>query len=152
MYLRNSQYFARTMIVVVFAGIILLLHSITLQNSIHSLVLDTRLAFASDQYQKATLALSDTTSRYGSKQKVVKSDIANMSYALALTNTQMSQLKLKGEDGKYTAKQCHALYQQYLAYLQKEDRFTPQSFSNLKFQIKAYKEQAEIKLNMYRNL
>lgn len=136
--------------VAVFLIIFLSIFSI-IPNQVHSIMMYGKLTFASNQYEKATLALADTIGRFGNKSIKVN-NVQALSQSLALTNTELSDLKLKGEKGKYTAQECHAVYQQYLNYLQKEYIATPQSFSTLKSQIFVYQEQAEQKLHMYHNL
>lgn len=119
---------------------------------IHSLVLYTRISFAANQYDKAQIALTDTTSRYTANTAVNESSVQDIAYSLNVTNDQMSKLKLKGETGKYSAKQCQELYQHYLLYLNQEYGNVPQNLSNLRTQIANEREEAEMRLHMYDKL
>lgn len=136
----------------VFALLLIIFLSVSsafLPNQVHSIVLYGRLAFASNQYQRASIALADATSRFGANG----GSVTELSQSLALANTQLDNLKLKGEKGKYTAQQCHQIYQEYLSYLEREEKNVStrnnSSLANVKFQINTYEELAEKKLHMY---
>jgi len=128
----------------------------SLPNHIHKIILYTKVALAPNQYEKARLALDDVTHTYKKTTSLVQNNLNSLSQELAFTNLEMSSLKLKGERGKYTALQCHTLYQQYLMYLKEENttisRLNQKQSSSVKSQIIAYKEQAEQKLHMYPRL
>lgn len=120
-------------------------------NQIHNAFLYGRLAFASNQYQKAQIALTDTKSRFADN-KSAQENINELAYSLTVTNTQLTELKLKGEKGKYTAQECHQIYQEYLIYLESKEKVISSHNSTLKSQINSYEEQAERKLHMYNSL
>jgi len=125
-----------------------------LPDQIHTIVRNTKVALASNRYEKASIALADIIDTYGKQRTAKKSNLNNFSQELAFTNTEMANLKLKGEQGKYTAKQCHDLYKQYLSYLKKEEKNqkTNTMSSQVQSQITRYEEQAEQKLHMYPHL
>lgn len=128
-----------------------------LQNSVHLAVLNIRIMTATNQYDKAKIALAD--SQYTYRADLATHPVTEISQSIKLTNTELSALKLKGETGKYSAWQCHELYLEYLAYLQELDHQisniqskNPPTVSQLKSQISTYEEQAERKLNLYEKL
>lgn len=143
---------------VTFAFLLLLFSFVTsafLPDQIHKIILYTKVALAPNRYEKARLALADITYTYKTNTILEKNNLTTLSQELAFTNAEMSNLKLKGEKGKYTKIQCHELYQQYLTYLKEENIAIPtaqQPFSSIKSQIITYREQAEQKLNMYPRL
>lgn len=128
--------------------------SVFFSNQVHNIILDSKLAVASNQYQRASIALADTTSRFGENMPV-EQHTQELSQSLALTNAELNSLKLKGEKGQYTAQECHQIYQTYLNYLEKKEKSV---FANnpplllVKSQMDMYEEQAEQKLNMYKSL
>lgn len=125
-------------------------------NKLHDIILYTRLTLAPNQYEKASIALADTTDRFGSGTAVETDNTKDASRSIALANSELSNLKLKGENGKYTAKQCHQIYQEYLRYLEKENQNIStekkQSLTMFKLQLSTYEELAEKKLHMYNKL
>src|SRR6185312_9372220 len=121
----------------------------------HTAILATKLAFAPNQYERARIALTDTTSRFANTQ-TVEEHIPSASQSFALTNNELAKLELKGEKGKYTTQECHQIYQKYLMYLEQENKNISQKnnppLANLKSQISAYEELAEKKLHKYNSL
>jgi len=125
--------------------------SFIIPNQFHTVILYSKLAFAPNQYQKSRIALQDVTSRFGNN-KQTEQNTQELLQSLALANTELSNLKLKGVKGEYTQQECHKLYQEYLNYLIKEEKNIPakdSTFSSVKSQINSYQEQAEKKLHMY---
>jgi len=126
-----------------------------LQNKIHTISTYSRIAFTQNQYKKANIALADSQYIYADSKAINYDTSKDILQSLSLTNKELSLLKLKGEKGKYTAQQCHALYQNYLLYLEKmisNISGNQKSTLVLKSQILSYEEQAEKKLHMYRDL
>ena len=139
-----AQYLSFAFVLIFILGVAYLMQP----GSLHTIVLDTKLTFAANQYERANTVFSDTKS-------ISKGDSGKFAYAIARTNTEMSELKLKGEKGKYTEQQCLMLYRQYLSFLDNEATIistTGQQSSQVKSQINAYREQAEKKLHMYHTL
>lgn len=141
-----------------YAGMIAFLFIISLSafvlvfpNQTHTAFLYGRLVFAPNQYEKAHIALEDTKSRFANNN-TAQSNANELVYSLTFTNTQLDELKLKGENGKYTAQECHQIYQEYLTYLESTEKSISSNNSTLKSQINAYEEQAEKKLHMYNSL
>lgn len=126
-------------------------------NNLHKIELYAEVETAPNQYLKARIALADTQSSY-SIDTITDGNATNLSQSIAFSNTQLSQLKLKGEKGKYTMQECRALYSQYIQYLQTlQNKLAfqnenKQSVSKLKTQIISYTEQAEIKVHRYKQL
>lgn len=120
-------------------------------NQLHNSILYGRLAVAPNQYEKAHIALEDTKNRFAN-DKIVHADTNELAYSLALTNSELNGLKLKGENGQYTASECHQIYQEYFTYLQSKEKVIPSTNTMLKSKINSYEEQAEKKLHMYKSL
>lgn len=134
--------------------ILLSVSSVLFSTKFQNIVLYSKLAFASNQYQKAQIAFVDTTGRF-KEGKPIDHKALELSQSLALTNAQLNSLELKGEKGRYSAQQCHEIYQKYLNYLENEEKDLStknSSFAKVKFQINSYEEQAEKKLHMYNSL
>ncbi len=133
------------------------LNSGSLLNKFHNLELYAKVEAAPNQYLKARIAFADTQSSYSMKTITI-SNATDFSQSIAFSNTQLSQLKLKGEKGKYTMQECRTLYDQYIKYLQAlqnkldSQHENKQSVSKLEIQITSYKEQAEIKVQRYKQL
>lgn len=80
-----------------------------------------------------------------------------MSHSLALANTEMTGLKLIGEKGKYTMKDCLSLYSIYHNSLETmkntvstQDNSSPEE-EKLLSEIKQYEKQSEQKLSKYKD-
>lgn len=146
-----SYGFAFTALLIIFLSV----SSVLLPDQFHTAIVNGRIALASSHYQKARIALTDTKSRF-EKNKTIETNTQEFSHSLALTNTQLNNLHLKGEKGKYSAQQCRQIYLEYLNFLKKEEKNinakNNPSYSHLKSQINTYKEQAEKKLHMYNSL
>ncbi len=141
--------FAFVVLLTVFLSVVLLL-----PNPIHTVILYSKLSFASNQYQKVRIVFADTTNRF-KVNKQLQQQPQEFSRSLALVNREMSELKLKGEKGKYTEQECRRIYHEYLSYLEKEEKSIPltnRSFASVKSQINIYEEESEKKLNMYKSL
>lgn len=131
--------------------IFLSIYVILFPNQIHNSLLYGELTLAPNQYTKSRIALEDTKSRF-TDNKIVKKNTNELAYSLTLTNNQLNALKLKGEEGKYTAEECHKIYQEYISYLENTEKVIPSNNLNLKSQINSYEEQAERKIHMYNSL
>jgi len=112
-------------------------------------IVDFKIAAASNQYEKAKIALAYLYSQITNTQNksLDNKKFQSLSYALTLSNTQMSELKLVGEKGKYTSQQCLELYESYHEDLQKIDATPAQTL--LGPQVKQDEKQSEKKLEMY---
>lgn len=154
----NISTFLKTYGVAYYAGAIAFLLVIFLSASVllfpnqtHTALLYGKLALAQNQYEKARIALNDTKTKFADN-KTTQVNTNELVYSLALTNTQLNALRLKGEKGKYTAEECHNIYQEYLSYLENKEKNMQSNNSMLKSQINSYEEQAEKKLHMYKSL
>lgn len=142
-----------TAFAVIFLAIIFNINNL-LPNNIHTLITYTKITAASNQYEKAHIALADIQNKYGTPDMIKSSNSEDISQSLTLTNNELSNLKLKGEKGTYTSQQCLALYKTYLLYLEKLNKNIPDngqpSTRLLKSTIAKYKELSEQKLHMYK--
>jgi type II secretory pathway component PulC len=118
---------------------------------IDNAVVNAKIAFAPNHYEKAKIALANVND-----QLPVASDtnkIKLLSQALALANTEMSGLQLVGEKGKYTSYQCEELYESYHTDLRKVENAFDSKRSNevnlLVSQSEQYDKQAAVKLKNY---
>lgn len=129
--------------------VVLLIGATTLvfPSQTHSVLLFARIAATPNQFNKAQIALTDTTARFGSGI----SDTTGFSQSLAFTNTQLDRLHLKGDPGKYSALQCHQIYAAYRAFLEKKESEVKNN-AILTSQVHSYEELAEKKLHMYSSL
>ena len=120
----------------------------------HTAIMYIRLSLTTNQYLKAQIALVDTTSRFQTNTSISQYD-QEFSQSLALTNAELNRLKLKGEKGQYTAKECHQLYITYRNYLEKMKKNIPANtltHAQVRNHVNMFEEQAEVKLHMYDNL
>src|ERR1039457_6314357 len=76
-----------------------------LQTQIHKIIFYSRLASVSNQYEKASIALADTTDSYKNREVIDTKKLTEISRSITLANNELAKLKLKGEIGKYTALQ-----------------------------------------------
>lgn len=123
-----------------------------MSGQVNTMVLYGKLAAATNQYQRAQIAFTNMENTHNPDQLIEKDRVKELSYSLALANTEMAKLRLKGEPGKYTARQCRNLYRQYLNYLDELSAKVPLNDLDLASQVHDYSEQAEQKLDMYRKL
>lgn len=129
-----------------------------------TIVLYTKIAMTPDQHEKAQIAFAYAQETLSEQEKnsnkVNNNTYETLSQSVEIANAQMSQLKLKGEKGKYTQHQCLTLYHEYYKYLQQLKRYTSSKATNsnslqtrnaLLSEINTFDEQAEIKLHMYKD-
>ena len=146
-----TSFIALAAVVLLFVGTFF----IFFQDTVSRFIITTEISFAPDQYQKAKISLDFTKSQFINSPN----NIASLSQSLALANTEMSGLRLKGETGKYTMQQCLALYTQYHAYLEslknevssKNSSLNKQETTALLLEIKHYDQQTENKLHKYKS-
>ena len=132
--------------------------SVLLPNSIHTSIISARIALAPNHYEKAKIAVAHAESEFASfsQQPNDANKLSDFSQALAIANTQMTNLKLKGEKGKYTMQDCLSLYTTYYTSLEsmKQTLISQTNSSNknksLYKQINQYDQQAEKKLHLYK--
>jgi hypothetical protein len=138
--------------VVVFFVVSLVIFS---TDMISRVTISAEIFFAPDQFHKAQLALGYAESQFNNSS----SNITSRSQSLTLANTEMSELTLVGEKGKYTMQQCLALYNQYHTYLETMKKVVNSDISssqdkqgNAVFlsKVKQYDEQAEKRLHKYK--
>lgn len=122
----------------------------------------TRIAFASNRYDKAQEALRlseaqlDTLNKTGNQAQ-----LAYLSNSTDQTNAFMKDLRLVGEPGKYSSAQCLTLYKEYGEYLENLNSTLQSQASNIKnlndqtilqnLQSKAaqYKNEATTRVKLY---
>lgn len=138
---------AFTVIIIIFAG------SGPFSDLSKSIVLSTRIAIAPNQYEKTRIAIE-----YVKKQQYDSSQIEKFSNTLAMADTQLSQLKLMGEKGKYTTKQCKTEYLEFYNYLENTKKYIStvtvekedeKAVTQLKSQMNQYQNRADSKLKLY---
>lgn len=133
-----------------------------LPNELNKTLFYTKIAIASNQYERASLALSYAQTKIATvifeRNAPDQNGIKDISKSIALANTELSELKLMGEEGKYTSAQCKELYRNYQTTLENLDRYIYTSSPNgenkdsvdlLETQILNYEKQAEMKFNLY---
>ena len=134
--------------------LVIFISSLFLTNQLETAILYSKMSFASNQYQKARIAFADITNRFHVTEPL-RGNPYEFSHSLAIANTELSNLKLKGEKGKYTEQECRQIYHEYLSYLKKEEKNIPvnnSTYSSVRSQISTYEEQAEKKLHMYKSV
>jgi hypothetical protein len=108
-----------------------------------------------NHYEKAKIAVANANVQFAAYKKSPTNDqqINSLSHSLALANIQMTNLKLVGEKGKYTMKDCLSLYSTYHASLEtmKKSVSSQNSSKEVKLlsEIKQYEEQSEKKMHKY---
>lgn len=133
-----------------------------LPNKINKTLLYAKIATAPNQYVRARIALSNAQDKINTvnvaSNKISENKIKDISQSIALANTELSELKLMGEKGKYTSEQCKELYRNYHNSLENLDHYITtsslgrgdeQSKAFLKTQISNYEKEAEQKLKLY---
>ncbi len=136
-----------------------------LSSVVEKTYLITQITLAQSKYQKATIALSFAQEKItvvkNSNGQLSASQIDDMSQATNLANTQLANLNLIGEKGKYTGTQCQQLYKKYYSYLEEAkntvalktanpvDNVSKTSTQLFNTQLEEYEQQAKVKLSHY---
>lgn len=140
---------------IVFASIIMVIITTSLfPDYLENTLTAARIALAVNHYDKAKIALEKIQERTAVLQHANNANtIVSFSYTLAVANTQISQLRLVGEKGKYTSYQCLELYESYHKDLEKiQSALHPEKNNNevlLLTQAKLYDKYALAKLKKY---
>ncbi|HUZ92752.1 MAG TPA: hypothetical protein VNG29_02005 [Candidatus Paceibacterota bacterium] len=151
------------------AAALLLVGVITAQgswpiNKFQAAYLETRMALASNGYEKASLSLRLAELELGNAESAGNGSarqIAYLSNVTLETNRYMSDLHLVGEPGKYSSGQCLAAYKEYDGYLDElkaaisaglttaGDPSLRADLSALLDQANQYQSAANVKLKLY---
>ena len=122
-----------------------------IQKQTQPLLYATRIALTDNHYEKTKLAFEEAQMQFDTINHSQISSYHEVMATTGTTNQYISHLHLQGEMGKYTAKQCELLYQQYALYLSMlKSRLQQQKQQNYVAQIVHYQEQAKSRLAYYK--
>lgn len=114
-YIKNNRWRTYLLLGVVLIVLVTILPT-PISNYSKDFLFSARIAFAPTQYDKAKIslayALSENQSFVYSRGKNSQ-NVKKYSETLAFANTEMSKLKLMGEEGKYSTAQCKELYREF---------------------------------------
>jgi hypothetical protein len=141
------------MYTLVFASIVIIVTLTWFPYFVENTITTARIALFANHYEKAKISLAKVDEQMSLLHNNDTNTIVTFSHTLALANTQLSELRLVGEKGKYTSYQCLDLYESYHKDLEKiQNTVHPDKNNNadsLLTQAKQYDASAIAKLKKY---
>lgn len=122
------------------------------QKNIQPIVFTTKIALASNHYEKAKVSFQEAQLQFAEVQASPKISVESLMATTLATQQYITKLHLNGEKGKYTQEQCKILHQEYLGYLKKlKNQLKQEEYLGYAARITEYQQQVTNRLAFYKS-